>query len=573
VLEDTTGILPILKEKEIRHLIYLLHANISTLQAAVRFAENCKSQFVEDTTVILMPRPVKACSILFNQAGLLGDMTIRSCPLSWIPLDDDVISLEIPGTLRSLAVDDDRSCLYTIAYGLHWLQQERGSIKYIKAKGQWANSVYEIMKTMRQEAGTTVSAVPTSPSGGIQALIMLDRTVDMISPMATQLTYEGLLDEIMGLAYGQVRPATVASAPTSGSTSGPSSSRHEHVTLDRKVTGLNSTDPVFVETRDLFYLGARKWLNDTLRSIQQFRDSDMAGADIVRLKGFVSELRDKFSRIPLHASLVDQIGDALKSSNFAARQRLEASFLDEDDDLSGIEDIIAQSTQITQSSDGGLLGILRLLIIYSAVHGGIPKRQWDLLRREIVNTFGPSTLTMFYNLSKARLLHRRDPQRRSMCSMIKSSFNLLMPEIPSADGTNKSQGSISASDLDEVEDIHYVYAGYAPLSVRIVQHALVRGWSALSHVPGPQLEVTQSLNDDGLAVEAEFVPHKLSKSQEEAEENSNLRTVMILFIGGVTRAEISALRFLSRRKLSNTRFVVATTEIVNGNTLLEGFMM
>ena len=29
--------------------------------------------------------------------------------------------------------------------------------------------------------------------------------------------------------------------------------------------GLNSADAVFKETRDRFYIGARKWLNETLR--------------------------------------------------------------------------------------------------------------------------------------------------------------------------------------------------------------------------------------------------------------------------------------------------------------------
>ena len=33
----------------------------------------------------------------------------------------------------------------------------------------------------------------------------------------------------------------------------------------KKVYGLNSADAVFRETRDKFYVGARKWLNETLR--------------------------------------------------------------------------------------------------------------------------------------------------------------------------------------------------------------------------------------------------------------------------------------------------------------------
>ncbi len=42
--------------------------------------------------------------------------------------------------------------------------------------------------------------------------------------------------------------------------------------------GLNSSDAVFRETRDQFYVGARKWLNETLRTIQQFRWADDASS-------------------------------------------------------------------------------------------------------------------------------------------------------------------------------------------------------------------------------------------------------------------------------------------------------
>ena len=37
----------------------------------------------------------------------------------------------------------------------------------------------------------------------IDNLILIDRTVDMITPMMTQLTYEGLIDEIFGIKYSK----------------------------------------------------------------------------------------------------------------------------------------------------------------------------------------------------------------------------------------------------------------------------------------------------------------------------------------------------------------------------------
>jgi hypothetical protein len=37
------------------------------------------------------------------------------------------------------------------------------------------------------------------PSEQIDSLIVLDRRVDMVTPLLTQLTYEGLIDELVGI--------------------------------------------------------------------------------------------------------------------------------------------------------------------------------------------------------------------------------------------------------------------------------------------------------------------------------------------------------------------------------------
>jgi hypothetical protein len=159
---------------------------------------------------------------------------------------------------------------------------------------------------------------PLAGGSGIDTLILLDRAVDMVTPMATQLTYEGLLDEVFGLSCGQARTeqeggrAPAASLVPRGAGEGASQTciggsgaagiagwaaeshaklarptpavcqamtcqrrpyQHSrfppHAGPGRKVYGLNSADAVFKETRDRFYIGARKWLNETLRQAGQ----------------------------------------------------------------------------------------------------------------------------------------------------------------------------------------------------------------------------------------------------------------------------------------------------------------
>lgn len=47
------------------------------------------------------------------------------------------------------------------------------------------------------------------PSTDIDSIIILDRAVDWVSPMCTQLTYEGMLDEFIGISHGKLSESRV----------------------------------------------------------------------------------------------------------------------------------------------------------------------------------------------------------------------------------------------------------------------------------------------------------------------------------------------------------------------------
>ena len=50
------------------------------------------------------------------------------------------------------------------------------------------------------------------------------------------------------------------------------------------------------------------------------------------------------------------------------------------------------------------------------------------------------------------------------------------------------------------------------------------------------------------------------------------RVTLIFFLGGVTFAEIAALRFLSQLEDGGTEYVIATTKLINGASWLESLM-
>lgn len=83
---------------------------------------------------------------------------------------------------------------------------------------------------------------------------------------------------------------------------------------------------------------------------------------------------------------------------------------------------------------------------------------------------------------------------RPIFPAVKKGFRLLLDNVNDTDPT----------------DIAYTYAGYAPLSIRLVEHALRSGEGssrdagmeeALKSVPGPAFDVLQNVDEHGLPVE------------------------------------------------------------------------
>lgn len=134
------------------------------------------------------------------------------------------------------------------------------------------------------------------PSDKIDSLIILDRHVDMITPLLTQLTYEGLVDEILGikncrcvlvvkhealihtrLAHVEL-PASLlslaAESDPSNANNNPEGSANaaakSYTRQDvKKKYRLDSSDAVLKEIRDLNFSHVGKRLNKTARRIDE----------------------------------------------------------------------------------------------------------------------------------------------------------------------------------------------------------------------------------------------------------------------------------------------------------------
>lgn len=114
-----------------------------------------------------------------------------------------------------------------------------------QGKGPAAAAVKDIAIKLRKETPLPAAAAATCR---IHRAIILDRDSDVVTPMVTQITFEGLIDEVTGIKHG-----SVGYTPSKREGGGGAAGRPVTVFL-------NSSDPFYKEFRDLpYYITSQRY--------------------------------------------------------------------------------------------------------------------------------------------------------------------------------------------------------------------------------------------------------------------------------------------------------------------------
>jgi hypothetical protein len=86
--------------------------------------------------IYFVPRKTVACERILEEEGLYGDFSkIGEFALDFLPLERDLLSLELDSMFKDCFVDGDYAMLYDIVLALSKLQTLFGIIPKIKGKG------------------------------------------------------------------------------------------------------------------------------------------------------------------------------------------------------------------------------------------------------------------------------------------------------------------------------------------------------------------------------------------------------------------------------------------------------
>jgi hypothetical protein len=180
-----------------------------------------------------------------------------------------------------------------------------------------------------------------------------------------------------------------------------------------------------------------------------------------------------------------------------------------------------------------------------------------------MQTYGFEELLTLTNFDKLNVLSKA--ARKSDWIKIRKSLRLFTEKL----------------DLANPTDINFTYAGYAPLSVRLLELSSIPGaWKRneelIKEIPGIGFDYKQEnthadgeKSKDEIKVSSAATEVSNAASAEDDSDTKKKPVTLVYFIGGITFGEIAAIRYLSEQKGHGRDYIIATTKLINGASFIE----
>lgn len=418
--------------------------------------------------VLTTPRPSAIVEKVLRRANL-RDIRISTLPLGFLPFDADLVTLDWPEAYRQIVLDGDNSAIHATASALSTLATTfKLDYTTIRSAGAAATAVAEellethgavyLTNAPDRSGSSAPSSTQSSPllsgrsapapfgaardaftmlDGGTAVdtngngdemgssgetmtlaevvgtafkrrpvtLVLIDRGVDMVTPLLTQWTYEGLLDEaiglrnnVMDLPVALIKSDDAMSYLTSGTNASGAGG-----TMRKTLRG--DVDRIFAQLRDLNYWEAAREIGNVAESVKEVyaRRPGRDTTEISEIRNFVNELRDIQSE-HLSAAAHTAIAAEISARTFDSHEFKQRFGLERD----MIEGSSARARRIyicdALARGVCLSHVLRLACLWSVTSSGIAADELDLMKKELIAKFGLGVLPLLANLERAGML-------------------------------------------------------------------------------------------------------------------------------------------------------------------------
>ena len=471
-----------------------------------------ESRVNKEYHVIFCPKITNECQSFINDSLYRAFYNIHNVNMDIFPLDYEIMSLEEDNCFHQLYVTNNYNSLFLLNRAIIKYETVFGKIKYKYFKGNLAKKLKEMLN--EEEKNVNLEEEPKT-----LACIMFDRTIDMITPILTNHVYEALLDDNFGINFNIIKidPKLL-----------------EKDAKDLIKLDLSKNDKFYTKIKDYNFNQIRSYLPTRLQEQNKIidetkkktRDLNKIQADLEN----VSKIKDERISLTNHINLADFIAkkERLPLTRFYYMYEQGLLYGDTPDK---IQEFIFD--EIRKKSDE--YDILKIICLYSIIHSGFKNKIYDQLRKEFFIVYGFQELFMWRNLEKLGILKALDNQ--SFYSSLNKKLNLMSDE---------------EFDSKEQKDASYVYNGFYPIIIRLLEKLVEKGWGSIKDI----------LKD---------IPGDVEFPNEETEifsQKTEKQFILLVFIGGITYGELAGIRYLNK-KLRNKKFIILTTNIINTKKLFD----
>lgn len=503
----------------IKSIILISSSNEKYLRSMMTFLNEFCEYFKEkdfNLYMLIYPRrdyiSKQLIDNMANERVKLRLKVVKDLNFDFFPLEDYLLDLDYDQALTELYKTNEFNIHNLSAESLYKFQILFGRFNNVVSIGSNADKVVHVLDQIKREN----KEEPLPAATLYHNCIVIDRNVDLITPLMTQFTYTGLLDEVFGVKNNLLHiPANIINKTIESK--------------DKMYFNLkNDKDPEYRKIKDYNYTHFVNYVKRLLPELE----AQKVDKEVLKTKGVSKEMLDNQIRkdfMEKHLNLILKIDARLKQVDDFEKTTFQTSVILGDATLF---DRLVDDIQIQLPIEI----VLNLLILTNFALGGFTSRNFETLHKEIVDAYGVGFVNTLFNLEKAGLFINKDDKE--------SNFDLV--NLNNLINYKKTFEILDENvHLKTERDVSTCYNGYIPILVRIIETIL-----------------QNSPKDTSLSVKYQDDQNKQLFSQQDG--------VLVFIVGGVSYSEISCLQRLASQ--NNKNMMICTTNMINSKSLVNTFL-
>jgi hypothetical protein len=461
------------------------------------------------------------------------------------PLDYDLISLEDSQCFKELYLYKFSDCMDNLANLLIKIQEIFGIIKYKYTAGENGQILAQLLDKKEKEG-----FLSDKNNNEILACFFFDRSVDYITPMCTEFTYEAMLHANFNIVFNKIK---VNSDIIPSEEKQPQNKINELGSKINSIQNNNEAGEKPVEQFKKINLGMEEKLyymikNYNFDKIRTFlpnrfsfqqkqlkestknQDFHALGKNLLMFQ----EIQLERHSLSTHIHLADYMSKKITTPRAKRRWQLEQTLFDGEKECL---DFIHEFYETEMARKGDPYELLKLFCLENLIFGGVKNKIYDTFKNDFLLTYDENLFFLLKNLEELKILRKGGSSK--FYQNIYKKLDLLNYNV----------------DVHHPNDTSYVFNGFSPISIRLIERALKPGWGAINK------DILKNF-----PCEFTFPDNEMPVINPEFDNN----VILLVFIGGITYSEIAAIRYLNKsEQYSKYKFLIITTHVINGKTFFD----